>query len=102
MARRHVTGLSMGAFGAWSLAFAEPEAFAAIAVVCGGLSPLMPRGAAFSEVLRLAKEPPLEDEVTKVRHIPAWLFAAARTGRLVRVARRRYTRCWMAKAVESR
>eukprot|EP00747_Dinoflagellata_sp_TGD_P194159 gnl/TRDRNA2_/TRDRNA2_61256_c0_seq1.p1 gnl/TRDRNA2_/TRDRNA2_61256_c0~~gnl/TRDRNA2_/TRDRNA2_61256_c0_seq1.p1 ORF type:complete len:459 (+),score=64.54 gnl/TRDRNA2_/TRDRNA2_61256_c0_seq1:3-1379(+) len=74
MSRRYVTGLSMGAFGAWALACAEPETFAAIAAICGGLSPPMPRGTALSRILRLAKEPPLEEEVRKVRHIPAWLF----------------------------
>jgi predicted esterase len=31
-----VTGLSMGGFGAWSLALSEPERFAAIAPICGG------------------------------------------------------------------
>lgn len=35
--RIYVTGLSMGGFGAWSLAVAAPERFAAVAPICGGL-----------------------------------------------------------------
>lgn len=34
--RVYLTGLSMGGFGAWSLAAAHPEMFAAIAPICGG------------------------------------------------------------------
>jgi len=34
--RVYLTGLSMGGFGAWSLACAHPERFAAIAPICGG------------------------------------------------------------------
>jgi predicted peptidase len=34
--RVYVTGLSMGGYGAWSLAVQYPERFAAIAPVCGG------------------------------------------------------------------
>jgi predicted peptidase len=34
--RVYLTGLSMGGFGAWSLASAHPERFAAIAPICGG------------------------------------------------------------------
>jgi len=34
--RIYLTGLSMGGFGAWSLALAFPERFAAVAPICGG------------------------------------------------------------------
>jgi predicted peptidase len=34
--RIYVTGLSMGGFGTWRLAFFAPERFAAIAPICGG------------------------------------------------------------------
>lgn len=37
--RIYVTGLSMGGFGTWSLAFYSPERFAAIAPICGGGEP---------------------------------------------------------------
>ena len=35
-ARVYITGLSMGAFGAWSVAASQPQVFAAIVPVCGG------------------------------------------------------------------
>jgi predicted peptidase len=35
-ARVYLTGLSMGGFGAWDLAMAHPERFAAVAPICGG------------------------------------------------------------------
>ncbi|QDU92876.1 carboxylesterase family protein [Lignipirellula cremea] len=34
--RLYLTGLSMGGFGAWRLAFAFPDKFAAVAPICGG------------------------------------------------------------------
>src|SRR5207247_5709557 len=34
--RIYLTGLSMGGFGAWSLAARYPERFAAVAPICGG------------------------------------------------------------------
>ena len=35
-ARVYLTGLSMGAFGAWSLGMRHPERFAALVPICGG------------------------------------------------------------------
>jgi len=37
--RVYLTGLSMGGYGAWSLAAYEPERFAAVAPICGGGEP---------------------------------------------------------------
>ena len=34
--RIYLSGLSMGAFGAWSLAMRHPQRFAALAAICGG------------------------------------------------------------------
>jgi len=47
--RVYLTGLSMGAFGAWDLAIAEPDRFAALAVVSGGGNPV--------EICRLKDKP---------------------------------------------
>ena len=41
--RVYLTGLSMGGFGTWNLASANPERFAAIAPICGGGQPFMAR-----------------------------------------------------------
>lgn len=37
--RIHLTGISMGGFGAWSLAIARPELWASIVPICGGGDP---------------------------------------------------------------
>ena len=37
--RVYLTGLSMGAFGAWDLATAHPDKFTAVAILCGGGDP---------------------------------------------------------------
>lgn len=37
--RTYLTGLSMGGYGSWVMAAANPSKFAAVAVVCGGVRP---------------------------------------------------------------
>ena len=51
--REYVTGLSMGGFGTWALAFAEPHRFAALAPICGRGDP---------------------DKVAAIKHVPVWVF----------------------------
>lgn len=51
--RVYVTGLSMGGFGAWALAIAYPDRFAAIAPICGGGDPT---------------------RVCALKHVPVWTF----------------------------
>jgi predicted esterase len=51
--RIYVTGLSMGGFGAWALALAEPDRFAAIAPICGGGDPL---------------------DAARLKNLPIWAF----------------------------
>jgi predicted peptidase len=55
--RVYLTGLSMGGFGTWDLAYNHPELFAAIVPVCGGAYPYM---------------------AEKIREIPAWVFHGAK------------------------
>jgi predicted peptidase len=55
--RVYVTGLSMGGYGAWSLAAYTPDRFAAIVPICGGGDPALAR--------RLAK-------------LPIWVFHGAK------------------------
>lgn len=52
-----LTGLSMGGFGTWDWAVAEPDRFAALVPICG-------------------KGEPRSAE--KIKHIPAWVFHGAR------------------------
>ena len=55
--RVYLTGLSMGGFGTWALAGANPERFAAIAPICGGGQPFMAR---------------------RMRNLPVWVFHGAK------------------------
>jgi predicted peptidase len=51
--RLYLTGLSMGGYGTWSLAVAEPKKWAAIVPVCGGGDP---------------------KQAAKIKDIPCWCF----------------------------
>jgi predicted peptidase len=51
--RVYLTGLSMGAFGAWDLAIAHPDRFAALLVISGGGNPV---------------------EVCRLKNVPVWIF----------------------------
>jgi predicted peptidase len=51
--RVYVTGLSMGGFGTWALAVAQPKRFAAIAPICGKGDP---------------------EKAATIAHVPAWVF----------------------------
>ncbi len=55
--RVYLTGLSMGGYGAWSLAAAHPERFAAVVPICGGGNP--------ADAKKLAK-------------LPIWVFHGAK------------------------
>ena len=52
-----LTGLSMGGFGTWALAMAEPKRFAALAPICGRGDP---------------------KKADRIAHIPAWVFHGAK------------------------
>lgn len=51
--RVYLTGLSMGGYGTWSLAAADPKRWAAIAPVCGGGNP---------------------KQADKLKNLPCWVF----------------------------
>ncbi len=55
--RIYLTGLSMGGYGTWSLAFSYPERFAAIAPICGGGKRFM---------------------AMRLKDIPVWIFHGAK------------------------
>jgi predicted peptidase len=55
--RIYVTGLSMGGYGTWAMAFAYPERFAAIAPICGGGEP---------------------EQAHRIKHLPVWVFHGAK------------------------
>ncbi|MFT5528208.1 MAG: putative peptidase [Pirellulaceae bacterium] len=55
--RVYVTGLSMGGFGSWRLAFYAPDKFAAIAPICGGGEQYW---------------------ASQISHVPVWAFHGAK------------------------
>jgi predicted peptidase len=56
--RVYLTGLSMGGYGTWEMAFKYPQRFAAIAPICGGLLWAMPP----------------EKVAPVLKDMPAWVF----------------------------
>lgn len=72
--RLYLTGLSMGGFGAWSLAARYPGKFAAIAPVCGGI-----RGATVVPVPAVSDATdPYADVARRIGRTPVWIFHGAR------------------------
>lgn len=59
--RVYLTGLSMGGFGTWETAFEYPDAYAAIAPICGGA------GVRWVQAQRL-------------KHLPCWIFHGDKDG----------------------
>jgi len=77
--RIYITGLSMGAFGAWSLAVSQPQMFAAIVSICGGfIGAQMPIETNRSRMLKLAEIDCdcfwVRQKLKKCEQMPAWLF----------------------------
>ena len=68
--RTYLTGISLGGYGVWELARANPRVFAAIVPVCGGVF--------WSYQPQRWQEPELPAEYARVlAHTPAWLFHGA-------------------------
>ncbi|MGE0130479.1 MAG: alpha/beta hydrolase-fold protein [Blastocatellales bacterium] len=72
--RLYLTGLSMGGYGAWSIASRHPGKFAALAPVCGGI-----RRPARVPVPEAAKEPdpnvdPYAATARSIGKTPVWIF----------------------------
>ena len=76
--RVYLAGLSMGAYGAWLLAFEEPQRYAAIISVAGGVVPPAGRRARLAQLPpTLQADDPYAATAGKLKHVPAWLFHGA-------------------------
>jgi predicted peptidase len=72
--RIYLIGLSMGAYGAWTMGLKRPRMFAAIVAVCGGLLP----PAHFTELeVELRESDRYAELARRLAHIPVWLFHGA-------------------------
>ena len=77
--RVYITGLSMGAFGAWSVVATQPQMFAAIVPICGGFMGVnVPVQTTRAQMLRfatgMAHSPERRMAFQKCKDMPAWLF----------------------------
>jgi predicted peptidase len=76
--RVYLAGLSMGAYGSWIMAFEQPDKYAAIVSVCGGIVPPSGRRARLAELPpTLQAEDPYAATAARVKGIAAWLFHGA-------------------------
>jgi predicted peptidase len=72
--RTYVVGLSMGGYGAWTLALRHPRKFAAIVAVCGGIVP----PGHFTELdAGLREKDPYAELARRLGGMPVWLFHGA-------------------------
>ena len=62
-ARIYLTGLSMGGYGAWHLAAAYPELFAAVVPICGGM---------------IHDNSGYPDKIKILKDMPIWIFHGAK------------------------
>jgi predicted peptidase len=76
--RVYLAGLSMGGYGTWVLAFEQPERYAALVSVAGGIVPPYGRRARLQQLPpTLAAEDPYAGTAARVKGIPAWVFHGA-------------------------
>lgn len=76
--RVSVAGLSLGAYGAWLLAFENPARFAAIVSVAGGIVPPERTRSRLTQLPpTLQADDPYAATAARVKHVPAWLFHGA-------------------------
>jgi predicted peptidase len=76
--RIYLAGLSMGGYATWVLAFENPERYAAIVSVCGGIVPPAGRRSPLAQLpSTLSADDPYAATAARVKDIPAWLFHGA-------------------------
>jgi predicted peptidase len=67
--RVYLTGISMGGNGAWYLAYHHGDRFAAVAVICGFVSP----GGPFPGILSSDVDEPFKRIAERVKQLPVWI-----------------------------
>lgn len=75
--RVYLTGLSMGGYGLWAIAAANPGRFAALAPVCGGVRPPRRVPVQPGTVDMSSMENPYAFVAEKVGKTPVWVFHGA-------------------------
>jgi len=75
--RTYLTGLSMGGYGAWAIAAANPGKFAAIAPICGGITAPEHLRQQYPELVKNSYPEEPQSYVTSASRIgktPVWIF----------------------------
>lgn len=76
-ARQYLTGMSMGGYGSWNIALAEPTRFAAIVPICGGIrAPRSERPGLMVEALARESDP-YAALAQRLKDVPIWIFHGA-------------------------
>lgn len=75
--RVYLTGVSMGAYGAWQLALQYPDRFAAIVPICGGVRPPPENPAMMVRAIPPGTADPAAYVAERLRHLPTWIFHGA-------------------------
>src|SRR3546814_13684235 len=69
--------MSMGGYGTWELALAQPERFAALVPVCGAVRQISDERALY--VTQVAGDPdPYATIAETLRDVPVWIFHGAK------------------------
>ena len=77
--RTYLTGLSMGGYGTWETALANPRKFAALVPICGAIEPPPNPEYARLRVAGVADAPdPYAALAARLRDKPIWMFHGAR------------------------
>jgi predicted peptidase len=71
--RIYLTGLSMGGYGTWYLAYRHPELFAAVVPICGWIEDL-PGDQSRDPVVPASDGAPLEAVAGRLGRMPIWIF----------------------------
>lgn len=71
--RVYLTGLSMGGFGVWYLAYRYPSRFAALVPICGFVTPFFPSVRPFTPVVPPDSGPPFDALARQLRRVPTWI-----------------------------
>jgi predicted peptidase len=71
--RIYLTGISMGGNGTWYIAYRNPTKFAAIAPLCGWVTPFGKWARSYEPVIPGDSVAPFQNLAEKLGHIPIWI-----------------------------
>lgn len=74
----YLTGISMGGYGAWEIGLMQPQRFAAIVPICGALKAPRDERRTLYVSLVAQEADPYTAAVTRLKHVPIWMFHGAK------------------------